>query len=226
MTYKASVSSTYEDLKAHREYVISELRRAGVQVDPMEDWTSTSDQPKTFSQERLEGCDFCVLLVALRRGFVPAGETRSITQLEYDEARRRGLDVLVFMVGEDVPWRRQFDELDSDPQMRPWRQRLTATHGVGFFDHDPESSSPENLLRDGSLNEIWSAKEWSHGLTSPNTMATLQKANTASLASDTWRTRPIQIWRSLRWRIWIRKLIHLSISTKAKKGPRPETAMS
>ena len=85
-TYKAFVSSTYEDLKAHREFTIQALREAGIFVDPMENWTAESDEPKNFSTERVEGCDFCVLLVALRRGYVPPGETRSITQLEYQAA--------------------------------------------------------------------------------------------------------------------------------------------
>ena len=35
-TYKAFVSSSHEDLKAHRAYVIESLRRSGVFVDPMQ----------------------------------------------------------------------------------------------------------------------------------------------------------------------------------------------
>ena len=139
MAYKAFVSSTYEDLKAHREHVISELRQAGIHVDPMEDWTSTSDEPSVFSRDRLDGCEFCVLLVAFRRGFVAPGDQRSITQLEYDEAKRRGIDILPFMLRNDALWRRQYDELESDPEMQPWRQGLMNDHGVSFFDHTPAS---------------------------------------------------------------------------------------
>ena len=66
--YKAFVSSTYEDLKDHRAHVINALRKAGIFVDPMEDWTSSNDEPKAFSTKRLEGCDLCILPVAFRRG--------------------------------------------------------------------------------------------------------------------------------------------------------------
>ena len=38
MTYKAFVSSTYEDLKDHRQHVIKALKDAGISVDPMENW--------------------------------------------------------------------------------------------------------------------------------------------------------------------------------------------
>jgi hypothetical protein len=73
MHYQAFVSSTFVDLKEHRAHVITSLRNAGFSVDPMENWTADSDEPKKFSQERLKGCDLCVLLVGFRRGYVPDG---------------------------------------------------------------------------------------------------------------------------------------------------------
>ncbi|MEM7356673.1 MAG: DUF4062 domain-containing protein, partial [Acidobacteriota bacterium] len=139
MSHKAFVSSTYLDLKEHRAWVVDELRKAGFWVDPMESWTASTNAPRLFSQDRMKGCDLCVLLVAMRRGHVPQGETSSITQLEYEAARERGIDVLVFMIDEQAPWPRQFDELDKDPEMRPWRKQLMEDQGVGFFDDEPDS---------------------------------------------------------------------------------------
>ena len=136
---KAFVSSTYEDLKDHRSHVIDALGRAGVFVDPMEKWTAASDEPKKFSQERLAGCHFCVLLVAFRRGYVPENETRSITQLEYDAAIAQGMDVLVYLLDEKASWPAGFNELDSDPETRAWRTSLEQNHGRELFDPDPSS---------------------------------------------------------------------------------------
>ncbi|MBX3326626.1 MAG: DUF4062 domain-containing protein, partial [Nitrospira sp.] len=95
--YKVFVSSTFKDLEKHRACAIKQLRRAGFFVDPMEDWPAGGDEPKQISQDRLTDCDVCVLLVAFRRGFVPDGETRSITQLEYDAAVKQGIDILPFL---------------------------------------------------------------------------------------------------------------------------------
>lgn len=138
-SYKAFVSSTFEDLISHRAYVIRSLRRAGIIVDPMEDWTADSDEPKAFSQDRLVGCDFCVLLVALRRGYVPDGEHKSITQLEYDAAITNGLDVLVYLLDENAPWPHRFVEIDKDPDLMEWRRRLEKLHGRQLFGLDPSS---------------------------------------------------------------------------------------
>lgn len=105
----------------------------------MEEWTAAADEPTRFSQARLEGCDLCVLIVAFRRGYVPPGERLSITQMEYQAAVQSGIDVLVFMLDEDAPWPRRFDELDKDAEMRIWRKQLVEKHGVGFFNDDPKS---------------------------------------------------------------------------------------
>ena len=139
LPYRAFVSSTFKDLRDHRAHVIRALRRAGIHVDPMEDWTAATDEPKQFSQDRVKGCDLSVLLVARRRGHRPEGEQRSITQLEYCEAKAQGLDVLVFLLSDTALWRRDFDELDTDPLIRPWRAELQEHNGVEFFGHEPSS---------------------------------------------------------------------------------------
>jgi hypothetical protein len=137
--HKAFVSSTFEDLKDHRAHVIGQLRRAGFSIDPMEDWTADTDEPKQFSQDRIEGCDLCVLLVAFRRGYVPEGETRSISQLEYEAAIKRGIDILPFMLDDDALWRAKFDEREKDPELVTWCATLRKRHGTEFFTHDPHS---------------------------------------------------------------------------------------
>ncbi|MDR4494662.1 MAG: SUMF1/EgtB/PvdO family nonheme iron enzyme [Nitrospirales bacterium] len=137
--YKAFVSSTFEDLKNHRAHVIRQLRRAGFFVDPMEDWTAETNEPKQFSQNRLQGCDLCVLLVAFRRGCIPEGETCSITQLEYEAALKQEIDILPFLLDEDAPWWAKFDEREKDPSLVIWRSQLRQRHGSEKFTLDPQS---------------------------------------------------------------------------------------
>jgi hypothetical protein len=139
MPYRAFVSSTFVDLKDHRAHVIGSLRRAGFSVDPMEDWTADSDEPKKFSQDRLNGCDLCILLVAFRRGYVPDGGNLSITQLEYEAALKKGIDILPFMLDENAPWRAKFDEREKEPEIVKWREDLRKRHGVQPFGLEPGS---------------------------------------------------------------------------------------
>jgi len=140
MAVKVFVSSTYVDLKAHRQRVIAQLRRAGYQVDPMEDWTSDADEPRRFSLDRLDGCQACVLLVGFRRGFIPPGQARSITQMEYDHAIARGIAVLPFLLHDGVTgWPDHYDDRTNDPQLKEWREYLGLHHGVEQFTAEPTS---------------------------------------------------------------------------------------
>jgi internalin A len=142
MAHKAFVSSTFKDLKAHRAAVIEALRKSGVHVDPMEEWSSDADEPATFSQLRMAGCDLCVLLVARRRGHVAdaAADPRSITQMEYDYARRHHMDVLPFLLDDaETEWPSECDDGAADPLLAVWRGELRSNHGVGFFTRDPLS---------------------------------------------------------------------------------------
>jgi serine/threonine protein kinase len=139
-TFRAFVSSTFLDLEKHRKCVIDALQKAGIFVDPMENWTADSEEPKKLSRNRVEGCDLCVLLVALRRGIVPQGESLSITQMEYAAARELNLSILVYLFDDsgDYLWPRRFDELHCDPGIGTWRQELKERHVCTLFDHHPE----------------------------------------------------------------------------------------
>lgn len=139
MTYKAFVSSTFRDLTGHRQAVIATLRKAGVHVDPMEDWTADHREPKNVSQSRLDGCHLCILLVARRRGHVPEGASCSITQMEVAAALEQGVDLLPFLLTDDADWPDELDELDTDAGIREWRARLQERYIVDFFGTDPNS---------------------------------------------------------------------------------------
>src|SRR5215510_3690638 len=114
----------------------------------METWTAASDEPKVLSQERVRDCQLCILLVGFRRGHVPEGENRSITQMEYAEALRRGLEVLVFLAREEADWPPEsVAALKADPEIVRWRAELAEHRVVGFF-----TSRPESIDVDAAVN--------------------------------------------------------------------------
>lgn len=151
--FRAFVSSTFEDLRQHREFVIASLRRSGLVVDPMEEWTAESDEPKRFVEARVVGCDLCVLLVARRRGFVPDGEKESITQLEYRAALKKGVEVLVFLLRDGCSWAPQYSDEESDLELKAWREELEKRHIVSYFQTEP------NTVDIGPAVARWVAKK-------------------------------------------------------------------
>jgi hypothetical protein len=151
LVYKAFISSTFEDLRQHRAEAIRTLQAAGLLVDPMENWQADRDTPTRFSAARLDGCRLCILLVAFRCGSTPDGTAQSITQIEYDEARRRRIDVLPFLLSDQTPvgdggWNPAFDDRTGSSAIDVWRRTLRQTHGIGEFGSDPKSLRIEAAL--------------------------------------------------------------------------------
>lgn len=143
---KAFVASTYEDLQPHRERVIGVLRESGLNVVSMEEWPADPQEPKQFCPDRVEDCDLLVLLIARRRGYIPTGETESITQREYRYAMQLGVDVLAFCLDDQAEWEPEWDERERDPLFRAWREQVLEKHGVKHFGANPEDL--ERALRD------------------------------------------------------------------------------
>jgi internalin A len=142
MSIRVFVSSTYSDLQAHRARVIDQLRAAGFHVDPMEDWPADATEPTIFCPERVRDCDLCILLVGFRRGWVPEGANRSITQMEYDEAIRLGIDVIPFLLADDVEGVQFDDRSDAAvAAVQAWRETLRPQTGNKkfHFRSDPAS---------------------------------------------------------------------------------------
>jgi anti-sigma regulatory factor (Ser/Thr protein kinase) len=134
----------------------------GFTVETMEDWPADPSAPDAVSVGRVDACDLVVLLVARRRGHVPSGATLSITQQEYEQAKKLGIDRLVFLLDDHAPWHRHYDELDVDPGIRAWRRELENDHVAGYFGLEPESVEIEPALvrwlsRRGRLTSMRSA---------------------------------------------------------------------
>ena len=109
------VSSTFEDLKEHREAVIRGLLQLGHEVVAMEYFTAASAPPVQVVLEKVGQCDAYVGIFAWRYGYVPQedaaslpagakGKATSITHLEYLQAKALDRPRLVFLLDETASW--------------------------------------------------------------------------------------------------------------------------
>lgn len=133
------ISSTYSDLAAARESVYRALRRAGHEAIAMEDYVAADQRPLERCLADVASCDAYVGIFAWRYGYVPPGESRSITELEFREARRQGIPTLLFLLHEDAPWPRSAIDRDEEPIER-LREELSRDFLVSFF-HTPDELS-------------------------------------------------------------------------------------
>lgn len=151
MNFRVFLSSTWEDMRdVYRPFVLQNLRAAGTEPIGMEDFGSNSERGDQHSVREVRSANVYVGLIGFRYGSLARGESKSITQLEYEEARRLSpMPVLIYLaserVGEIERVRATFrpETLDtigapaSAQQQRArldaFRQTLLAHHTCSFF---------------------------------------------------------------------------------------------
>lgn len=109
--YQVFISSTYEDLREHRDQVIRAVLEMGHIPVGMEMFSAADDEQWKIIQRQIDVCDYYIVLVAHRYGSQVAGV--SYTEKEYDYAVSVGVPCLGFIVSDDAPWSPA--HVDTDP---------------------------------------------------------------------------------------------------------------
>lgn len=127
------VSSTFSDLKDHREQVRLALRRLGHEDVAMEYYGASDERPIDKCLNDVASCDVYVGIFAWRYGYIPDGYDKSITELEYRQAVATEKTRLIFILSEDAPWPRNKMDLPIADRITVFRDELVKTHMVDFF---------------------------------------------------------------------------------------------
>jgi hypothetical protein len=156
------VSSTYADLKQHREHVYQALREHSHDVIAMEDYVATDQRPLTKCLADVASCQLYVGIFAHRYGHVPDHDNpqgRSITELEYRHAEGQGIPRLVFLLDPAAPWQLAWvdvvtDDSDQGARIRALREELGRERLTSFF------TSAEELARRSAPRSPGSSPSW------------------------------------------------------------------
>ncbi|WP_250000179.1 HEAT repeat domain-containing protein [Actinoplanes sp. M2I2] len=131
---RAYLSSTYSDLRDCRAAVRMALARQSVELIAMEDYTADNARPLDKCLADVAKCDLYIGIFAWRYGFVPQGHDKSITELEYREARQRGIPCLIFLLDDDAPWPKPVIDVGRPgKRIEALRAELKHEHMVSFF---------------------------------------------------------------------------------------------
>ena len=95
------LSSTSLDLREHREAIRQKCAALGYRVVAMEEFGAQDGNAAGISLKEIAPCDVFVGVYARRYGYVPKQAETSVTEMEYDEAKRLGKPRLVFVVAPD-----------------------------------------------------------------------------------------------------------------------------
>jgi Domain of unknown function (DUF4062) len=107
------LSSTYRDLIEHRRYAADAIERLGQQTSRMEVFGARPEEPLEACIQEIDQSDLFVGIYAHRYGYIPEGSDVSITESEFQYAKRKEKALLCFIVDEDHPWPPPM--IDGDP---------------------------------------------------------------------------------------------------------------
>ena len=131
---RVMISSTFEDLKEHRSCLGKALTGAGFKPEGMEDDKAKADGDIiSSSMEKINVSKACIVIISHRYGQIPESLDRnpdnlSITELEFNEARRQELPIVVLVMRHDYPTIIKFFEQDSEKKEKLEKFKQNAKH--------------------------------------------------------------------------------------------------
>jgi PleD family two-component response regulator len=125
---KIFLSSTYQDLINHREVAARAIERLGQQGVRMEVFGARPIEATEACLEEISDCNAVIGIYAHRYGYVPHGQTKSITEQEYDYAMQNKKPTFCFVVDEDYPWPPKLVEANlGHERLQVFLKRIRAT---------------------------------------------------------------------------------------------------
>ncbi|GAA5442616.1 hypothetical protein Misp06_00790 [Microbulbifer sp. NBRC 101763] len=101
--YQIFVSSTYKDLKEHRDQVIKAVLEMGHIPVGMEMFSAADEGQWSIIKRQIDQSDYYVVILANRYGSV-TDEGLSYTEKEYDYAVSKGIPILGFVLDDEALW--------------------------------------------------------------------------------------------------------------------------
>lgn len=135
----AFISSTAIDLPEHREKVIQACIERGCFPDGMENWPAADADAMSLCLGKVDQADIFVGIYAHRYGWIPPGQTKSITELEYNRAVERGIPRLMFLMGAKHPV--FAGDVETGPgaeALKQFKQRIESDRVRASFDNSDQ----------------------------------------------------------------------------------------
>jgi len=135
------ISSTSIDLQEHRRAVFDAVMQAGEYGIDMKYFGSRPDDPVEVCFEAIREADVLVGIYAMRYGWIPEGQTCSITEMEFDYARQLGKPCLCYVVDEkNANWPIHLIEFAAIPALANFKQKVGQLVRTTF-------TTPDNLAK-------------------------------------------------------------------------------
>lgn len=135
---KVFLSSTYIDLIEHRKAAHDALEQLGLHVIGMESFGARPEDSTTACLKEVKESDLFVGIYAHRYGYIPKDSDVSITEQEFDYAKKLGKPIFGFIVDDEFIWHQKYWEHDKTDKLNAFLNKVKK-QPVEFF------TTPDNL---------------------------------------------------------------------------------
>lgn len=131
--YKVFVSSTYKDLKVERQKIRDAIVDMHCLPVTMESWAASNEEQFEFSKQKIDECDYYIVILGGMYGTIAPSEKLSYTEREYDYAVSQGIPVAAFVIEDldTLPGNRKESSAKRIKLVNCFRQKITANHMWG-----------------------------------------------------------------------------------------------
>ncbi|MBL8160586.1 MAG: DUF4062 domain-containing protein [Anaerolineae bacterium] len=134
------ISSTARDLPDHRAQVSIAIQKSSMYPLWMETLPALDADAIKASLDMVDKAEIYIGIFAHRYGYVPAGHTISVTEMEYNRAIERGIPRLIFFMHKDHPINIDDVEMgEGAAKLKALKERIGTDRVANFF------KSPEDL---------------------------------------------------------------------------------
>jgi hypothetical protein len=133
------VSSTYNDLIDYRKAAERAVNMLGQKYEGMEYMGVDDSNATKACLEMVDKCDLFIGIYAWRYGYIPEGSNISITEQEYEYAKRMDIPCHCYLVDNAFPWNPLLMEVQSLSKLNEFKDKIMKEKVVARF------KEPENL---------------------------------------------------------------------------------
>ncbi|MBE0661181.1 MAG: DUF4062 domain-containing protein [Bacteroidales bacterium] len=154
MAKKVFISSPIESLKDAREIVHKMLVKIGFKDIFLSEADRSRDQSSyEVCMREVESSDLYILILGQYYGWIPDGETLSVTELEYDKALKKAIDILVFRIHFFDYELCQENFIRKVESFHTGRFRAKLINGIGELEERILSDIPQHFVDKSEANK-------------------------------------------------------------------------
>ncbi|MDW3191245.1 MAG: DUF4062 domain-containing protein [Cytophagales bacterium] len=138
------LSSTYQDLREHRELIMQQIARTAFKFVGMEHFGADPTQIPAYKiREEVKKCQLYIGVFGMRYGFIDQATGMSMTEIEYREAIAAKIPVLIYVISPDAIVK--VSEIETSPEGKEKLDKLKKELSVSHTYH--QFSDKEDLAR-------------------------------------------------------------------------------